>query len=105
MEIWNLIHSLQGKRLKTLDKKKSFDISYVGNDRVTVTPFISSKERHIKRSTVEDAFSELRMQGKLSRTDIRIRYSEFNPAYIAALLAEHPTVTHKVRPIVLYSHI
>ena len=102
MEIWRIIKTLQGKTIKTLDRKRLFDISSVNRRGVVVVPHVSGKGRYIKRSTIEDVFSELRARGELPRSDIQNRYSSFNPAYVAALLAEHPDVEYRLRPIVLH---
>jgi hypothetical protein len=102
VNIWELLSSIEGKIIKTLSQKKPFYISTVESDKLTIIPYSTGKERKIKRSTIENTFSELIFQSELSRAEIRQNFSEFNPAYVAALLAEHPAVKYKLRPIVLY---
>ena len=99
MEIWDMLAHLEGKTLKTLEHNKKFDIIRVENRRVIVTPQISESERIIKRADIEGAFDELRRRGELTRSDIRERHSNFNPAYVAAILAEHPNVSFMTKPI------
>lgn len=101
MDIWSEIRNLQGDTLKTLDRGNPFDVSYVGNDTLFVSPQISGKARPIKRGTFEEAFNELRIRGELSRSDIQTRSSRFNPAYIAAILSKVTGVRYRRRPIVL----
>ena len=102
MDIWPQIEKLHGKTLNTLDRKKPFDIVQVGEKKVIVRPHVRKLERPIRRDRIEGAYSELRLRGELSRCDIRDRYSNFNPAYIAAILASLPGVTFLLKPIRLY---
>jgi hypothetical protein len=102
MNIWPEIEKLQGKTLNTLDSKKPFDVVYVGEQRVIVRPHVRKVERPIRRECIEGAYSELRLNGEISRCDIRDRYTNFNPAYVAAILASLPGVTYLLKPIRLY---
>ena len=101
MAIWSEFRKLQGKTIRTLDRRNPFDVSYVGQDTLIVTPQVSGKVRTINREIIESAFIELKTKGELSRSEIQDRYSSFNPAYVAALLSELPGVSYRIRPIVL----
>lgn len=93
---------MAGRTLQTLDRGRHFDVVEVGDTSVIVRPHVSDIERGIRRVDIEGAFAELLECGQLSRSDIRRRYSNFNPAYVAAILAALPGVTHTLRPIVLF---
>jgi hypothetical protein len=102
MDVWTEIEKLQGKTLKTLAQNKPFDVVLVGQHTVIVRPHARGLERSIRREVIESAFSELALRGELARVEIRDRYTNFNPAYVAAILAALPGVTHSSRPIRLY---
>jgi hypothetical protein len=102
MDAWTEIKALVGKTLRTLDQNNAFDVIAVTDQAVVVCPRASGKERTIKRGEIEPAFRELVARGMIQRTDVRDRYSNFNPAYVAAILAALPGVRHSVRPIRLY---
>jgi hypothetical protein len=89
MDIWPEIEKLEGSMLRTLDRKKPFEVSYVGNDMVLVTPSVSGKERSISRETVQSASNALVAMGQLSRVEMQRRYSRFNPAYVASQLPDY----------------
>jgi hypothetical protein len=99
MKLWSEISKLEGKTLRTLDRNRPFDVVKVGVREVIVRPHVRGIVRTIHRDAIEDAFSELAARGKMARTDIRNRYSDFNPAYIAAMLAALPGVKVFKKPI------
>jgi len=99
MDVWTEVEKLQGKTLKTLAQNKPFDVVLVGTQRVIVRPHVRGVERPIRREAIEDAFGELAMRGELTRSEIQERYSNFNPAYVAAILAALPGVTYSLNPI------
>ena len=100
--MWSHIQNLTGRTLKTLDRGNAFDIVSVGSATATVRPLASGIDRTIEREAFEQAFTELRTRGELSRTDIQKKYSSFNPAYVASMLAQVPGVSVKTRPIRLF---
>jgi hypothetical protein len=104
MDIWAEVGRLHGKTLKTLDRGQAFDLVAVTDAGAHVRPHISDKERVIQRKEIEAAGRALVAKGTLSRTEIQQRYSLFNTAYVAAILAALPGVTHRVRPIELQYH-
>ena len=102
MDRWTEIAKLIGRTLKTLEQERPFDVVDVTHDEVTVRPTINDNERRIPREEIEGAFDELITLGVISRVDIEARYSRYNPAYVAAILAEMPGVQYSVKPISLW---
>jgi hypothetical protein len=99
MECWEEIHKLKGRTLKTLDRGNPFDVVDVTERVVVVRPHENNKVRKIGRDRIEGAYKELIAKREITRSEIRSKYSEFNPAYIAAMLANLPGVTHITKPI------
>ncbi len=104
MAIWGEIRKLEGQTLRTLDRGKRFDVVSVTENTVTVMPHETHEQRPIDREMLEDAYRFLEVTGQITRTDIRAEYSEFNSAYVAAILAEMPGVKYSVAPIRLRFH-
>jgi hypothetical protein len=102
MNIWGEIEKLKGQTLQTLDQRKPFDIVEVTEYAVIIRPHKSNAERLISRDEIEDAAKRLIAVGQLTRTEIHAEFSEFNPAYVAAILVELPNVKHSIRPIKLW---
>ncbi len=103
MNTWDEIKKLKGQTLTTLDQRKPFDIVDVTEHAVIVRPHKSEIERQISRDTLENAARKLLAVGEITRTEIHSEYSEFNPAYVAAILANLPNVKHSIRPIKLWT--
>jgi hypothetical protein len=101
LSCWTEIRNLKGHTLKTLDRRKPFQVVEVTEHNVIVVPIETGKERPVPREGIEKAYRQLIVKGSLTRSDIMKEYSPFNPAYVAALLAELPGVQHSLRPIVL----
>ena len=99
MSIWIEIQKLKGQTLITLDQRKPFDIVDVTEHAVVVRPHKNDVERKIPRDDIENAFRRLSATGELTRSDIREEFSNFNPAYVAAIFAKLPGVSHSLRPI------
>jgi hypothetical protein len=102
MNIWNEIRKLEGQTLQTLAQKKNFDIVEVTEHKVTICPHATQTERLISRLEIEDAFQRLTVTGQITRSEIQENFSQYNPAYVAAILAELPTVQHSTSPIRLW---
>jgi hypothetical protein len=98
--MWNEIRKLEGKTLRTLAQKKCFDIIEVTENGVTISPHATQTERLISRHEIENAFQRLTVTGQITRSEIQENFSQFNPAYVAAILAELPTVQHSITPII-----
>ncbi len=102
MDVWRAIEQLEGRTLHTLDRNNAFDVGAVAEGYVIVCPHASGKERRIGRDEIEPTYQELATRGMIERADIRERYSNFNPAYVAAILAALPGIRHSSKPIRLY---
>jgi hypothetical protein len=102
MNICIEIQELAGQTLRTLDHRKPFDVVEVTEHAVIVRPHKSEIGRQISRDTIENAFKRLVVAGEITRTEIHSEFSEFNPAYVAAILAALPNVEHSIRPIRLW---
>ncbi|MBC8263122.1 MAG: hypothetical protein H8E47_03250 [Anaerolineales bacterium] len=101
MDFWSQVRALEGKSLRTLDRHKLFEVVTVADTQV-VLKVSTGKIRPVRREEIEGAFRELALTGEISRSDIRERHSDWNPAYVAAILAELAGVTCRVRPIRLF---
>jgi hypothetical protein len=102
MDLWSEIKQLEGKIIKTLDQRKPFEVVDVNDKAVIIKPFVREIERRIPRKEIEESYRELVALGQINRNQIMDLYSPWNPAFVAAILAELPDVTHTIRPIVLY---
>jgi len=105
MDLWGEINQLEGKIIRTLDQRKPFEVVDVNDKAVIIKPFVRGIERRIPRKEIEESYRELVALGQLSRSQIMDLYSPWNPAFVTAILAELPHVTHTVRPIILYYKI
>ena len=95
------LRKLQGKCLSTLYQKKPFEITQVSNNQIILKTSTES-QRPIPLKEIARAWSHLEKHKKLTRSEVRdLGYSEFNPAYVVAILANLPGVTHSIRPIIL----
>jgi hypothetical protein len=100
-QVWKEIQALQGHTLRTLDKRKPFDIVSVTENTVLVIPHSTGKERPLPRTGIENAYRRLLAIGRLTLAEIEKEYAPYNPVYVAAILAELPGVKYKLNPIVL----
>ena len=99
MDVWIEIGKLKGQTLTTLDQRKPFDVVDVTENAIIVRPHKNDSERKIPRDEIENAFRRLSTMGELTRSDIREQFSNFNPAYVAAIFAALPGVSYSLRPI------
>ena len=102
MNLWMEINKLTGQTLKTLDRRNPFDVVEVSEHAVVVRPHKSGIERKISRDSMENAYKRLSVAGEITRVEVRENFSQFNPAYVVAILAELPDVKHSIRPIRLW---
>ena len=95
------LKKLQGKRLTTLYQNKPFEIIQVSISQIILKTSTES-QRPIPLKEISRAWSHLEKHKKLTRSEVRdLGYSEFNPAYVVAILASFPGVTHSLGPIIL----
>ncbi len=92
---------LKGKNLFTLDQKKPFEVAEVSNTRLILKTSTESF-RSLPMEEIERAWNYLELHKELTRTEVReLGYSNFNPAYVVAILANFPGITHSRRTIIL----
>jgi hypothetical protein len=85
--LWEQVRALEGGTLPTVSGRAAFDITAVEDDYVLIVPESSGKPRTIKREEFERA--EALGLATADVTPIQIRragISEFNPAYVAAII-------------------
>jgi hypothetical protein len=102
MSFWEEIKKPEGQTLKTLDQRKPFDNLDITDHAVLIYPQATQTERPISRDEIENAYRHLVTLGEITRTEIPEKFSEYNPAYVAAILAALPNVQHSTRPIKLW---
>ena len=94
---------MKGQELVTLDRLQPFRVVEVRDNTVEVLVMSTGKSREIKRKTIEAVSRDLVREGKILGTDdIRDRYPTRNRAYVQAILAKLPGVTHMTTPIRLF---
>lgn len=96
MNLRQELQKLTGKTVATLDQNKRFDVIAVKPNQILLYIQSTDKERKIQWEEIEPAWEMLQQQGQLTRVAIRDNFSERNPAYVAALLAALPGVTHRL---------
>jgi len=96
MNLRQELANLNGKTLATLDRQKRFDVLAVGPKQIFLFLHSSQKERKIRWEEIEPAWALLQRQGQLTRVAINANFSPRNPAYVAALLATLPGVSHRL---------
>ena len=96
------ITSLRGKQLYTLDQKKPFTVDGIKGNLILITTSTKASRNAPLQGTI-DAYNHLKKRGVLTLVEIRENnYSEWNPVYIAAILASFPEIEYKTRPITLF---
>jgi len=98
-ECWNQVGRLVGQELRTLERQRPFRIVEVAERVLRIEVGTTGKSRPIRRGEIEAAWEHLVREGEITRAEIHRQYSEFNPAYVAAILAALPGVTHQIHPI------
>ena len=102
LDCWAEIHNLKGRTLKTLDRRKPFQVIEVTEYTVIVLPFETGKERPIQRTGIENAFRHLVETGSLTRAEVAKEYTPRSQVYRVAMLAELPGVRYFLKPIRLH---
>lgn len=85
--LWDRVRALEGFTLPTVTGRAAFDVASVDDNYVRVVPRSSGKPRPIKREQFERA--EALGLATTDVTPIQLRragISEFNPAYVAAII-------------------
>lgn len=101
MDLTGELRKLQGKRLTTLYQNKPFEITQVSNNQIILKTATESQPP-IPFKEITSAWNHLEKKKKLTRSEVQnLGYSESNPAYVVAILASLPGVTHSLAPIIL----
>ena len=101
MNLWEQVARLQDKQLFTLDKKKPFEIKQITNNRMILFTSTDS-QRPLPLRELERAWRHLERHKQLTGDQVRkLGYSNFNPAYVVAILANFPGVAYETKPIIL----
>jgi hypothetical protein len=98
---WTNIKSLEEQELHTLDENKPFQIKHVRENSIEIITS-TGEPRSVRRKEIENAWETLIEYGRITRSQIQYHFSKFNPAFIAAILAEMPGVEYQISPIRLY---
>ena len=99
------INSLRGKQLLTLDQRKPFTVDGIKGSLIMITTSTNAPRNVPLQGTI-DAYNHIIKRSVLTRAEIRENnYSDWNPAYIAAILANFLEVEHQTRPITLFLKI
>ena len=101
-QFWQMIEGLVGRELYTLHENNPFTVDQVQERRVEITVGTTGNPRTIRREEIELAWEHLVKEGAVSRAEIQQQFSSFNPAFVAAILAALPGVTHRTDPIRLF---
>lgn len=76
--------------MKDFIRRKPFQVVEVTEHTVIIVPIETGKQRPVQREGIERAYRRLIVLGSLTRSEIMKEFSPFNPAYVAAMLAELP---------------
>jgi hypothetical protein len=95
------LKKLQGKRLTTLYQNKPFEITQVSSNQI-ILKTSTEPQRPIPLKEISRAWTHLEKHKQLTQSQIKnLGYSENNPAYVVAILASIPGVSHSLGPIIL----
>ncbi len=102
MNLKTLVSPLQGSTLYTLDQNHAFDVVSFTPETVVLWLHTTARQRDVPWKELDGVWNELQLHGMITRKDIQARYSPRNPAYVAAILAVMPGVSHTLKPITLH---
>lgn len=100
--LWKELMKLVGQELHTLHENNPFTMDEVRERQVKITVGTTGNRRTIQRKELEPAWEHLVEEGSISRTEIHAQFSDFNPAYVTAIFAVLPGVTHRTKPLRLF---
>ena len=100
MDLLTEVKKLEGRSLLTLDRRRKFTVKEVLDTKVVIETS-TDKSRVIPWDSIQESWEQLERIGEITRIEIRKFYSNFNPAYVAVILASVPEVSHSIRPITL----
>ncbi len=88
ISIWDNLKTLEGKALKTIAQKKSFQITSVDSNKV----IIDDGKRTLYKKHIESGYRQLVKDKKLDLERAR-SFDEFSPVYILAILGTFNGIT------------
>lgn len=84
--------------MRTLDRRKPFDVIEVDTNTLTILPHSTRIERPIRREGIETAYRRLMTTGQLTIKEIEEEYTPRSQVYTATILAGMPDVHYSLRP-------
>ena len=85
--LWERVRALEGQTLPTVSGREAFDVAEVDDRHIRVLPRSSGKPRRIERRQFELAESLGLATANVHPIQLRrAGASEFNPAYVAAII-------------------
>ena len=101
-EITTYLKELKGKYLNTLGQNRRFRVNGIQWNLILITTSTGTPRNVPLQGTI-DAYNHIMNYGTLTRAEIRDKkYSDWNPTYIAAILASFPEIEHTTNPITLH---
>ena len=77
--LWKEIKRLKGETLRTLSRRKPFDVLAITKSVVIVVPHSTGKERPVQRAGIENAYQHLLVTGELTLSDIEEKFTPYSP--------------------------
>ena len=101
MHALNEIIKIKGKTITTLLQNKKFTILSVSEKNIKIRVESTGKERIINyEREIYAAYMELKRKRQLTRIEIQKLFALYNPAFVAAILAQLPRVRYSVKPVI-----
>jgi hypothetical protein len=95
-QLWARVAELQAKTITTTTGRAQFNVDRVTDTGIVITPHSTGLPRKIQRRELESAAGLGLTTDQLTPTRVRqAGASEFNPAYVAAILR---AITHRNHP-------
>ncbi len=91
---------MKGRMFSTLLQNKKFIVEAVNSTCIDIKVLDTGKVRRISRKEFEEPWERLLADGAITRQQI-FDFGSRNSAYIVAILASTPGVTHRIKPIQL----
>jgi hypothetical protein len=101
-QFWEMVEALVGQELRTLHENNPFTVDRVQERQVRIAVGATGSPRTIRREEIELTWERLVEEGSVSLVEVKRQFSDFNPAYVTAILTALPDVTHRTEPIRLF---
>ncbi len=96
--MYDQLKRLERANLETLAQKRPFKILNVSRRWITIRTSVGNV-RCISVEEIQSAWNQLKKDKVLTRKEIRLKHSEFNPAYVASILSSFSSVHYDLHPI------